>query len=142
MYQRNVVIFTLAVVTLGLAAYSQEQPKIKHVPTPNTDPASGVEMYRAYCAVCHGVDGKGSGPAASALKSRLPDLTLLSRKNGGKFPDFRVTNIIQGDAVIAAHGSKDMPMWGDVFQGLKPDESVVKLRIHNLTEYLASIQER
>jgi len=142
MYQRNLVIFTVAIVILGLAAYTQGQPKIKHVPTPDTDPASGVEMYRAYCAVCHGLDGKGGGPAASALKQRLPDLTLLGKKNGGKFPDFRVTNIIQGDTAITAHGSKDMPMWGDVFEELKPDESVVKLRIHNLTQYLASIQER
>lgn len=99
-------------------------------------------MYRAYCAVCHGLDGKGSGPAASALKQRLPDLTLLSKKNGGKFPDFRVTGVIQGDAAIAAHGSRDMPMWGDVFRDLKRDESTVTLRVHNLTQYLASIQQK
>ena len=102
-------------------------------------------MYRTYCAVCHGLDGNGSGPAASALKKPIPNLTQLSKKNRGEFPDFKITNIIQGDSnapVITAHGSKDMPMWGDVFDTLKPDEGVVKLRIHNLTEYVRSLQQK
>lgn len=98
-------------------------------------------MYRTYCAVCHGLDGKGSGPAVPALKQKLPDLTLLSKKNGGEFPAFRVSNIIQGDAVVTAHGSKEMPMWGDVFRVLKRDEAVVKLRVHNLSQYIASLQQ-
>ncbi|MGA2880966.1 MAG: c-type cytochrome [Bryobacteraceae bacterium] len=139
MNRRNLVISVLA-VSLSLTGYSQEEAKIKHAPPSNTDPASGVEMYRTYCAVCHGLDGKGSGPAAPALKQKLPDLTLLSKKNGGEFPTFRVSNIIQGDAVITAHGSKAMPMWGDVFRVLKRDEAIVKLRVHNLTQYIASLQ--
>jgi len=141
MYRNILVIFSLA-FALGLAGFAQQKTNIKHVPTPDTDPASGVQMYRTYCAVCHGLDGKGNGPAASALKQAIPDLTLLSKKNRGEFPAFKVSNIIQGDAVVAAHGSKDMPMWGDVFENLKPDESVVKLRIHNLTQYIGSLQEK
>jgi mono/diheme cytochrome c family protein len=130
---------------LAFLAYAQQKEGIKHVPTPDTDPASGAQMYRTYCAVCHGPDGRDSGPAASALKKPVPDLTQLSKKNRGQFPDFKIANIIQGDynaPVIVAHGSKDMPMWGDVFDTLKPDESVVKLRIHNLTEYIRSLQEK
>lgn len=33
-------------------------------------------------------------------------------------------------------------MWGDVFRDLKRDESVVTLRFHNLTQYLADPQEK
>jgi mono/diheme cytochrome c family protein len=137
---RNLVVFMVS-VSLGVAGYAQDRTAVKHSPAPNTDPASGVEMYRTYCAVCHGLDGKGNGPAAAALKQALPDLTLLSKKNGGEFPMFHVSNVIQGDSVIAAHGSKDMPMWGDVFRELKRDESVVKLRVHNLAQYIASLQQ-
>jgi mono/diheme cytochrome c family protein len=138
---RYFVSITVA-LTLGLLALAQQKPKVVHTQTLDTDPGSGVEMYRTYCAVCHGLDGKGNGPAAAALKQPLPDLTLLSKKNRGEFPMFQVTNVIQGDTVITAHGSRDMPMWGDVFRGLKRDEAVVTLRVHNLAEYVASLQQK
>jgi mono/diheme cytochrome c family protein len=140
MRSRNFVL--IAMVSLGSAAYPQQKPTIKHESPSYTDPASGAEMYRTYCAVCHGLDGKGNGPAAPALKQPVPDLTLLSKRNGGEFPSFRVGNIIQGDSEIAAHGARDMPMWGDLFRSLKRDESVVTLRVHNLTQYIASLQQR
>ncbi len=130
----------ISIAAFRLITYSQQQPTIKQSPPAYTDPASGAEMYRTYCAVCHGIEGKGNGPAAPALKQELPDLTVLSKKNGGEFPSFRVSNIIQGDANITAHGSKEMPMWGDAFRSLRRDESVVKL-VYNLTEYIASLQE-
>ena len=129
------------VLALGVAGYAQQVPKIRHAPPAHTDPASGAEMYRSYCAVCHGLDGKGKGPAVPALKQAPPDLTQLTRNNGGEFPMFRVSNIIQGDARIPAHGSPDMPMWGDVFRGLNRDEALVKLRVHNLAQYIDSLQE-
>jgi hypothetical protein len=67
---------------------------------------------------------------------------LLSKKNNGEFPIFRVTNIIQGDTVVTAHGSSEMPMWGDVFCGLRRDETVVRLRVHNLAKYIASLSQK
>lgn len=142
MYWRNLPILVV-IVSFALVGYSQPQkPTIKPTSPQYTDTTSGVEMYRTYCAVCHGLDGKGNGPAAPALKQALPDLTLLSKKSGGQFPSFRVSNIILGDAEITAHGSKEMPMWGDVFRSIRRDESVVKLRVHNLTEYIESLQEK
>lgn len=111
-------------------------------PAQRTDPTSGVDMYRSYCAVCHGADGKGNGPAAPALKQQPPDLTQLSRKNNGKFPDFRIADVIQGDSIPAAHGSRDMPMWGDIFRSIQRDDTLVKLRVHNLTDYIASLQQK
>ena len=118
-------------------------PTIKHVPAGYTTPSSGKEMYNAYCASCHGLDGKGDGPAAPALKMPATNLTTLAGKNGGAFPTAHVAAVIQGDAMTAAHGSKDMPVWGPIFLligGHSPAQ--VQLRIRNLTRYLESIQAK
>jgi mono/diheme cytochrome c family protein len=125
----------------GLAVNAHDEtPVIRHAPAARTDPSSGEAMFREYCAVCHGLDGKGHGPAAPALRQAPADLTLLTQKSGGRFPWFRITNIIQGDTEISAHGSREMPVWGDVFRGLGRDETIVKLRVHNLAQYLASLE--
>ena len=70
---------------------AQTTKTIQHAPIKATSPASGGEMYKTYCAVCHGTDGKGGGPAASALKVPPTDLTQLSKKNGGKYPGLKVS---------------------------------------------------
>jgi mono/diheme cytochrome c family protein len=138
-------IFITAAAAIAVAAicFGQDQKtKINKVPIEYTAPASGVEMFRSYCAACHGQDGKGTGPAAAALKKAPADLTLLSRKNGGKFPALVVQNFIKGDSVAAAHGSRDMPMWGDVFRSVSAGQSVVELRVRNLRDYVESLQEK
>ena len=101
-------------------------------------------MFVTYCAVCHGQDGKGAGPAAEALKKPPADLTQLTRKNNGKFPDQRVSLVIStGPSEILAHGSKEMPVWGDLFKHLgSNDPGVVRLRVVNLTDYIKSIQAK
>jgi mono/diheme cytochrome c family protein len=120
----------------ALGAQNIEKATIQHTP-----PGSGQEMFAEYCAVCHGMDGKGNGPAAASLKKRPADLTQLTRKNNGTFPELHVMNFISGEENIASHGSRDMPMWGHLFQSLSPnDRGVVKLRIANLMEYLKSLQ--
>ena len=120
---------------------AQQTPKIKYAPPENVSAANGAEMFRAYCSVCHGPDGRGGGPAADALKKRPADLTQLSRKNGGKFPAGHISNVIQGADVMAAHGSRDMPIWGTVFRTLG-DGATVKIRVDNLTAYLQSLQRQ
>jgi mono/diheme cytochrome c family protein len=116
---------------------------IKKSPAPYTNPASGQEMYKAYCASCHGLDGKGNGPAATAMKQPVPDLTLLSKKNGGKFPSDHVSSVMRGDVNSPAHGSADMPVWGPVFMKVSQSNvSQVQQRVHNLTEYIASLQAK
>jgi mono/diheme cytochrome c family protein len=117
--------------------------EVKKVPAKYTTPVSGAEMYKTYCASCHGVDGKGSGPAATALKGKLPDLTQLSKSNAGKFPSDHVAQVIMGDSLVPAHGNKDMPVWGRPFLSMdQGDHSVVMLRIKNLTAHLESIQAK
>ncbi len=76
----------LIIVALAVCAQDAPQKVIKHVPVKPTSAASGQEMYNSYCAVCHGKDGKGNGPAAEALKVPPTDLTSLAKNNGGKYP--------------------------------------------------------
>ena len=133
--------FFIALLLGSLILPAQETAtKIKKVPAKATSAASGKEMFVAYCASCHGLDGKGNGPAAPALKNQPGDLTLLAQKNGGNFPTMRVMSSIR-DVTQNVHGSKDMPVWGPVFRALsKGDQAQVQLRITNLTHYVESMQ--
>lgn len=100
----------------------------------------GPDLFRAYCASCHGVDAKGAGPAAPALKAKVPDLTLLARNNRGKFPTVRVRQMIMGDQVVVSHGSREMPIWGPIFHQVEEDVDRGNVRVENLLKYLESIQ--
>lgn len=134
-------LVSLALWSTAWTVGAQQKPGLKYVRPENISAARGPEMFRAYCAVCHGVDGRGGGPAADSLKKRPADLTQLSRKNDGKFPAVRVGNVIQGFDIVASHGSRDMPIWGTVFRTLG-DSATVKLRVENLTAYLESLQRQ
>ncbi len=102
---------------------------------------TGAELYHSYCASCHGVAGRGDGPAAKALKIPPPDLTALARKYGGRFPGGQVYQIIEWGGAIASHGSREMPVWGVAFRPLSGEnQKQVAARIRALTQYLESIQ--
>jgi mono/diheme cytochrome c family protein len=117
---------------------------IKKVTVAPISPVAGPEMFKEYCATCHGVDAKGRGPAYSALKVPPPDLTVLSRNNHGKFPDHHVYAAIRGDANLPSHGSKDMPVWGVVFHemGGTGVDAQVAVRMRNLILYIESLQQK
>jgi mono/diheme cytochrome c family protein len=132
----------LATATFGIA---QTATQIKEVPVKETSPASGKQMYSTYCAVCHGADGRGNGPAASALKVHPTDLVQLTKDNGGKFPGNHVYAVLQFGTETTAHGSKDMPVWGPALRSLdrgtpSPDMQEHQ-RIANLTNYLKTLQQ-
>jgi len=133
-----------ALLLAACFAGAQEKPVIKKVPMKQTSPASGKEMYTQYCAACHGVDGKGSGPAAVALKAPPADLTTLAKRSeGGKYPRDHVAQILREGTGVAAHGSSDMPTWGPLFRALDPNHDViVQQRIKNLNSYLESLQAK
>jgi mono/diheme cytochrome c family protein len=137
------VLPALIVLTCMATAQDQTKTTIKHVPAKATSAASGKEMYISYCAVCHGTDGKGGGPAASALKTPPADLTVLSKNNGGKFPALKVTSAIRGTNDLPAHGSKEMPVWGPLFWGMSNGhEAEVQQRVANLAKYIESLQAK
>jgi mono/diheme cytochrome c family protein len=103
---------------------------------------AGRDSFEFYCASCHGKTGKGDGPTAPALKTRPTDLASLARRNGGAFPKDRVLAIVTGtERPVAAHGSTDMPVWGQIFRGLDPSEPRVKQRIENVVAYVEALQE-
>jgi mono/diheme cytochrome c family protein len=136
---QRLMLFALA--TAALCAQNEGRPAIHKTPAGRTSASSGKEMYRSYCAACHGNNGKGDGPASAALKSSPSDLTVLARRNEGKFPELRVLTAINGDLHVTAHGSKDMPTWGAVLRQMdSTDVAGVKLRIRNLTKYIESLQ--
>ena len=134
----------LAIVLAACAVRTAAQDKVvKHGPFTVTSAASGKEMFVNYCAVCHGTDGKGTGPAASALKEPPANLTTLAQKNGGKFPSNHVLATLRGQASPTAHGNNEMPVWGPVFRQISQDhEDEVHQRIANLTKYVESLQAK
>ncbi|HEX4001379.1 MAG TPA: c-type cytochrome [Candidatus Acidoferrales bacterium] len=129
------------VILAGAGKEPQAPPNPPDQSTPLIRSVEGPELFHSYCASCHGLSGKGAGPAASALKSQLPDLTLLARNNGGQFPAAYVRGVIAGDKVPAAHGSREMPIWGPVFHQVEADVDRGNVRLENLVKYLESIQE-
>jgi mono/diheme cytochrome c family protein len=142
-----VVVTSLFVFTCTIAAQENTQAPpakvIQHVPVKAVSPASGKDMYMSYCAVCHGTDGKGGGPAASALKIPPTDLTLLTKTNGGKYPALKVTSTIRGETALPSHGSKEMPVWGTLFWTMSSGhQSEVQQRVVNLTHYIETMQAK
>jgi mono/diheme cytochrome c family protein len=115
------------------------------VPTPPPlvlSSMAGGDLFRFYCASCHGADGRGHGPVAASLRTAPSDLTALSRRHGGSFPRHDAERYLAGDEVppVAAHGAKEMPVWGPIFRALDPDERTRNVRVANIIDYLESMQ--
>jgi len=115
---------------------------IKRVPAQPTAALDGKSLFSQYCAVCHGSGGKGDGPAADALKSAVPDLTQISKRNGGKFPELKMLELLKTGSPSPAHGSQEMPVWGPVFRSLSQNAEIDQLRIHEVLNYLEQIQAK
>ena len=141
MLKSLLVTATAGVLAASLVFADQGQKIV--IPVNQTAANNGKQMYTNYCAPCHGTDGKGRGPAASALKTPPTDLTVLKKNNNGKFPDVHVVAILQFGTEEPAHGSATMPVWGPVLGSMSRTNTQDKqLRISNLARYLESIQER
>jgi mono/diheme cytochrome c family protein len=139
--RRWLVYFAAGFMMVSLTGVrANAQPTIKNATAPRVQSVEGVDTFKAYCVSCHGLQAKGDGPAAMALKKVPADLTTIAKRNGGKFSPSDIEGIILGTSVLASHGSRDMPIWGPVFQTLAPDPTFMKLRVSNLVGYLKSIQ--
>ena len=110
-------------------------------PAPRAD---GRALFLTYCSSCHGVTGRGDGPVAESLSVRPRDLTQLATTTDQAFVAARIERLIDGrDPLIRAHGSVEMPVWGDAFrrrEGLS--EEAIAVRIRAIVDYLRSIQRR
>ena len=111
----------------------------------------GKREYVSRCAVCHGERGKGDGPLNASLKTPAPDLTKIQKNNRGVFPFDRIYRIIDGREAVAAHGPRDMPVWGsentvDLTTGFRVNakelESYIRGRIIALIGYIYNLQDK
>lgn len=134
--------FLLVLLLFAPVAVSAQDTS-KPADKPFHAPVSGPKLYQAYCAVCHGADGKGNGPAAASLKTWPSDLTTIAKRNSGTFPTLHVCETITGERPVPAHGTRDMPIWGPVFRSMAHGHADnAQLRIENLATYVESIQEK
>lgn len=105
---------------------------------------SGQDLYRRFCAACHGLEGRGDGPVAGSFKVEVPDLTLIARRAGGDFPRERIARIVDGRHIFGAHGTRTMPVWGEDFSkvdlGDPNAEQATRLLIERLVDYVAQLQ--
>lgn len=116
---------------------------------PSPDPVLaelGAEVFLRHCAPCHGESGRGDGPAAGALRVPPPDLTRIAARRGGSFPRGEIARFVDGRFSVPAHGSREMPVWGERLGEHIPEagvsEEVVRGQIGVVVEYLETIQRR
>jgi len=109
-------------------------------PARTAEPMSGAQLFRTYCASCHGENAAGGGAISAQLRTAVPDLTTFSARNGGMFPAERVRQMIEGRGP-AAHGDRSMPVWGDVFRQQNSNADAA-MRIDSIVTFLRSIQRR
>jgi mono/diheme cytochrome c family protein len=137
------VLGIASLILTVFATEAQDKAAVDKVPLPRSIAASGKQTYKQYCASCHGLDGRGDGPAAFVLKTAPADLTTLAKRHGGKFPYEYVSDVLKFGTRIVSHGSSDMPIWGPIFGSLDNyDEFAVRKRIKDLSDYLASLQQK
>ena len=141
--QRRAQLVLFAFATSGIVAATWSA-----APTA-TSADSGEALYQANCANCHGRYAEGSGPIAADLTKTPPDLRHLAAANGGVFPRQHVIDVIDGRAFVAAHGDREMPVWGEAFESLEGDaaskadaEANTQDKIDALVDFLASIQQK
>ncbi len=139
--------FTVGAIAVGAATMANAQqsgPAGENVDV-------GKYEYDRHCAECHGLSGKGDGPYVQLLRSGtvLPNLTEISKKNGGVFPFMRVFGTIDGTVPVRAHGRTGMPIWGEVYQiqsrNLNPlynPQVFARAKILALVEYVYSLQAK
>ena len=110
----------------------------------NRQTTPGGEVFRTYCAACHGTSAHGDGPLASAMRKKPANLTEISKRNGGQFPSDMVFRTIDGRQPVRGHGGPDMPVWGDAFTKSQEGGDAVRVKaiIQSLVDHLESLQLR
>jgi len=134
------VLVAIAVSVLSAGAAYAQQPKVEQGTIKQVPASDARAMFDNYCAVCHGKSGVGDGPASKALAKAPADLTKIAARNGGTYPEVKVKRYIEGLDEIAAHGSRDMPMWGELFRSLNRDTA--QIRIQALSDLLKGMQTK
>jgi len=133
----------MAVFFIATTAAAGEAQLVDVTPTFVPPSMAGRDIFRYYCATCHGRDGRGNGPVAAELKAKPANLTGLAAENAGRFPLERVKAFVtHGRPGAPAHGSSEMPVWGPIFQSLDPSDAIAQARIESVVAYINSIQRK
>jgi mono/diheme cytochrome c family protein len=105
---------------------------------------TGARLYFNHCAACHGEYGEGTGPVATSLRVTMPNLRTLAQRNGGVFPEDAITAYVDGRETKAAHGDRQLPIWGDVFRGADQATAkrTVRRRIAAVVDFISMLQYR
>lgn len=140
--KRPCCLISAALAALLCVCAAAQQKTVRKVEPVGAKSLDGKGLYTEFCAVCHGGDLKGNGPAASALKTAPSDLTRIAARNGGHFPDTKVMAILKGQEPVTAHGNSDMPTWGKTFNGVSGSMTVAQGRMHALVNFLQESQAR
>jgi len=124
----------LMAIALPSVATAQEMKQV----------TTGSEVFKTYCASCHGTSARGDGRLATNMVKKPANLTEIAKRNGGSFPSEMVFRTIDGRTPVRGHGGPDMPVWGDAFSRSREagDQDRVKAVIQSLVDYLDSIQLR
>ncbi len=135
-------VLSCALLVFITVASAAQEPQANKAPAPSSNVPSGAELYKKHCEPCHGTDLKGAGPFPAPYRTP-PDLSTLSKRHGGKFPDAYVAKVLQTGVTMPAHGPAEMPVWGAEFAATdRSDKAQVALRIKNLANYLKSLQAK
>jgi mono/diheme cytochrome c family protein len=104
---------------------------------------NGAELYKRFCASCHGENGNGEGPVAPILKVMVPDLRLIARRHGGKFPADQIQRIIDGRDIKIPHGTRAMPVWGYEFTAASSDANAQQTAelVGRLVKHISTLQK-
>lgn len=149
MVPKNTILLGIAGLFLGVLLIGQatgitqtKDKTLKLVPAPKSDPSSGKQMFQDYCAACHGINGKGDGPAVEFLKAPPPDLTTMAKRRNEKSVTQHVASILRFGPEGKEHGTLSMPVWGRLFRSPNLGEHTATMRINNLSDYVDSIQQK
>ena len=135
-------VLAMAMLLVGVG-YAQKRANDGAAEKPLMESLKGPELFQAYCATCHGKDGKGAGPMAVSLKGKPADLTTIAKRNRGTFPFLRIQKIISGEEQAAgSHGTREMPVWGPILSEVTWDQDLGKIRIYVLAKHLEAIQQK
>lgn len=131
--QRAFVILAVCCLTLADTAAAADYSSM-----------SGEQLYRRFCASCHGTQGRGDGPVAASFRVEVPDLTQTGTRMHGTDVRERIVRIIDGRYIIGAHGTRIMPVWGEDLARLEignPEaERASQIMIGRLADYVTGLQ--
>ena len=97
-----------SIIALGAALFVS-RPAL----SPDNDVRNGHRYFFRYCASCHGLEGLGDGPVAQQPVHAADSLRKLSDKYGIPLPAHRIDELIDGRDTPRAHGTHEMPVWGE-----------------------------